>query len=296
MAGSINFKVMLLPPFVPPSARIPVAPNPLATSVSSPSELPAATLSSSQISQVSQDIETLQASQNTVPQLETVETVVEYSASLPSIEEFVLRAPYEGTAEEPVFVSTTPTTHIPESIVLRDGTELVQLGGLSSTSLEEAEENNEQKSALGSESFVADTQSLAQQNQAQTPAAPEAPLTTGSAAPESPLTAVSAGAEEPAGWVAEERDSFDWNAVAQLAAQAEPLTEDEAARAEAEWLATDWGAIDKSSNEQVASILMKLAKRIKAGQLEVDVQKQATTEAALISVLSALLSKSNLPK
>lgn len=235
MAGSINFKVMLLPPFVPPSARIPVAPNPLATSVSSPSELPAATLSSSQISQ---DIETLQASQNTVPQLETVETVVEYSASLPSIEEFVLRAPYEGTAEEPVFVSTTPTTHIPESIVLRDGTELVQLGGLSSASL----------------------------------------------------------AEEPAGWVAEERDSFDWNAVAQLAAQAEPLTEDEAARAEAEWLATDWGAIDKSSNEQVASILMKLAKRIKAGQLEVDVQKQATTEAALISVLSALLSKSNLPK
>lgn len=93
-------------------------------------------------------------------------------------------------------------------------------------------------------------------------------------------------------WLTQERDSFDWSSMADLAYRSSRMsvgTDEEAEKAEAEWSSTDWNSPASASNSQLASMLIQLAKRVKSGELEVEA-RGTTTEAALASLLSALLS------
>lgn len=96
-------------------------------------------------------------------------------------------------------------------------------------------------------------------------------------------------------WLSRERNSFDWEAVATLATSAlskvDMEEDDEDARAAMEWENTDWDSPPSSGKDQVATVLMRLARRIKNGDLVIDTTKAASIEAALASVLSALLSE-----
>jgi hypothetical protein len=94
-------------------------------------------------------------------------------------------------------------------------------------------------------------------------------------------TATGAPAEE---WVADERDAFDWQRMAGLAA-----SPDEARRAADDWAATSWDRGHRSEQEHVAAALVQIARRIRAGELKVEVAQQATAEASLAAVLAALL-------
>jgi len=100
---------------------------------------------------------------------------------------------------------------------------------------------------------------------------------------ESPQPA--AGAAEAA-WVSEERDAFDWGGVATLATRA-----DDEHRAAEEWSSTQWDRPAASpESEHIATLLMQLARRVRAGELQVATHRQMGTEAALAAVLTALLS------
>lgn len=90
-----------------------------------------------------------------------------------------------------------------------------------------------------------------------------------------------------AGWVSEERDAFDWGAVAQLAA-----SPDEVRRASDEWSQTEWErpAAGGPGSEQIALMLVQLARRVRSGELQVPGYRAMRPEAALAAVLSALLS------
>lgn len=96
-------------------------------------------------------------------------------------------------------------------------------------------------------------------------------------------------------WLSRERNSFDWEAVATLATSAlskvDLEEDDEDLRAAMEWENTDWDSPPTSGKDQVATVLMRLARRIKNGDLVIDTTKAASIEAALASVLSALLSE-----
>jgi hypothetical protein len=100
---------------------------------------------------------------------------------------------------------------------------------------------------------------------------------------------VSAGAAQPAPevWVDEERDAFDWNAVASLTV---PPAEEQ--RAAEEWSSTEWERSSGSVQDHVATLLAQVSRRIRAGELEVQGSKQMGAEAALVAVLGALLAES----
>jgi hypothetical protein len=98
--------------------------------------------------------------------------------------------------------------------------------------------------------------------------------------------------DEPAvasdGWVADERDAFDWKSVASLTVPA-----DEERRAAEEWSTTEWerGA-GESTSDHLAMILAQVARRVRSGELAVQgTTRQMSTEAALAAVLAALLAE-----
>ncbi len=88
------------------------------------------------------------------------------------------------------------------------------------------------------------------------------------------------------GWVADERDAFDWQGVSTLGTPA-----DDVGRAADEWSSTEWGRGTSSANEQIAALLLRLARRVRAGEIVLPGAKQMSQEAALASVLAALLGK-----
>lgn len=105
----------------------------------------------------------------------------------------------------------------------------------------------------------------------------EAPASTGAAA------------ASPAGdvaWVSEERDAFDWQGVSNIAAGP-----DETRRAEEAWSGTEWEPRRNPEHEQVATALVQLARRVRAGEVKVELPANATVEASLAAVLAALLAE-----
>mgnify|MGYP001606184293 CR=1 FL=1 len=90
----------------------------------------------------------------------------------------------------------------------------------------------------------------------------------------------------PEVWVAEERDAFDWHAVANLAV---PPAEEQ--RAAEEWSATEWDRSSGSMQDHIAAQLAQVSRRIRSGELEVRGSKQMSAEAALVAALAALLSE-----
>lgn len=91
----------------------------------------------------------------------------------------------------------------------------------------------------------------------------------------------------PEVWVAEERDAFDWHAAANLATP--PA---EAQRAADEWSSTEWERSSGSVQDHIAAQLAQLSRRVRSGELEVQGSKQMGNEAALVAVLAALLAES----
>lgn len=106
---------------------------------------------------------------------------------------------------------------------------------------------------------------------------------------ESPTVAEAAPAHSPIApevWVAEERDAFDWHAVANLAV---PPAEEQ--RAAEEWSATEWDRSSGSMQDHIAAQLAAVSRRVRSGELEVRGSKQMGAEAALVAALAALLSE-----
>jgi hypothetical protein len=93
---------------------------------------------------------------------------------------------------------------------------------------------------------------------------------------------------QPEIWVAEERDAFDWHAAANLA-----LPPAEAQRAAEEWSTTEWDRSSGSVQDHVAAMLAQISRRVRSGELEVQGSKQMGSEAALVAALSALLAESS---
>jgi hypothetical protein len=91
----------------------------------------------------------------------------------------------------------------------------------------------------------------------------------------------------PEGWVAEERDAFDWHSVASLAV---PPAEEQ--RAAEEWSSTEWERSSGSIQDHVSTLLAQVARRVRSGELEVQGSKQMGADAALVAVLGALLAES----
>ena len=87
-------------------------------------------------------------------------------------------------------------------------------------------------------------------------------------------------------WVAEERDAFDWQAVANLTV---PPAEEQ--RAAEEWSSTEWDRSSGSMQDHIAAQLAQVSRRVRAGELEVRGSKQMGPEAALVAALAALLSE-----
>ena len=108
--------------------------------------------------------------------------------------------------------------------------------------------------------------------------------TTGSKSPTEREASVTQPSPEV--WVEEERDAFDWHGVANLT-----VAPAEAQRAADEWSATEWERSSGSVQDHVASLVAQVARRVRSGELEIQGSKQMGTEAALVAILSALLSE-----
>ncbi|MDQ2890890.1 MAG: hypothetical protein M3R65_10135 [Gemmatimonadota bacterium] len=91
----------------------------------------------------------------------------------------------------------------------------------------------------------------------------------------------------PEEWIARERDAFDWHSVASLAV---PPAEE--ARAAEEWSSTEWDRSSASVEDHISGLLAQVARRVRSGELEVQGSRQMGVEAALVSVLAALLAES----
>lgn len=102
--------------------------------------------------------------------------------------------------------------------------------------------------------------------------------------PAEPAVPTAAAGAPEAAWVAEERDAFDWQGVGSIA-----VGPDEARRAEEAWSGTDWEPRRHPEHEQVATALVQLARRVRAGEVKVELPGNATVEASLAAVLAALL-------
>lgn len=112
------------------------------------------------------------------------------------------------------------------------------------------------------------------------------PIEAGSAV-EVPAAAAAPESTQPVQdeWVAAERDAFNWQGIASLAAQP-----DEARRASEEWSSTEWERSGNSVNDHVAGLLVQVARQVRMGQLTVfGATRNMSTEAALAAVLSTLL-------
>ena len=94
------------------------------------------------------------------------------------------------------------------------------------------------------------------------------------------------GPEE--GWADADWQSYDWSRLASLGAP-----EPEAAEAHASWLSTDWGESSGQATylreDEVASALDELARRIRSGELSLHQFRGSPPEAALAAAFASLL-------
>jgi hypothetical protein len=84
-------------------------------------------------------------------------------------------------------------------------------------------------------------------------------------------------------WMSDERNAFDWQAVAALTTK-----QDDEHRATDEWSATNWES-SSSDADHIAAMLIQIARQIKSGELVVAATRGMTTEATLAATLMALL-------
>lgn len=197
-------------------------------------------------------------------------------ATLPSIEEFVRREP-EGSHRDHEFIQRTSRSPWGTYEAQHE----VAAGSpgpapMASAALAPAE-------AWAASAVVAHAEPAAAEPAAAEPATAE-PAT---AAPEPvPTNPLAPSQVAPEVWVAEERDAFDWHAAANLAVP--PVEEQRAAE---EWSSTEWERSSGSVQDHVAAILAQLSRRVRSGELEVNGSRQMGPEAALVAALSALLAE-----
>ena len=298
----------MLPPFVPPSARVAIENLPLITEF------------------VVDRVERSFASSFSIG--DTAEGGV---ATLPSIEEFVLEGVGEGraepaaeTTEDAQFIQrtsrspsgtyearhqvsgggevaqTAPAAATPEPDLLLD--RRAALSGAKGAIVNEVAEPAaawEASAPSTAASMAASAPSTAASMAASMAASTVAEVTgptedasdgSGSSADQAssstPTESPGTPAAAPEVWVSEERDSFDWQAAAHLA-----VPPAEAQRAADEWSATEWDRSNGSVQDHVAAMLAQVSRRVRSGDLEVHGSKQMGSEAALVAALSALLAE-----
>ncbi|MGI9090561.1 MAG: hypothetical protein ACR2GG_05585 [Gemmatimonadaceae bacterium] len=272
----------MLPPFVPPSARVSTQPLPLITEFV--------------LDRGEQPVEqSFSAEQWEPPEPSSFES----EATLPSIDEFLLREPVENEAESAV---TTPH--------MEDTTEAVTEA--------ETDEPTEEPTAEPTivQTVVHVVQAVMETAIAPEPEAPETPESEPAAEPEAVQQEI---AEEPSqqtelrmepqtepqmepqmerqtaeaaaevggeSWVREERDSFDWKGAAHLA-----VSGADERHASEEWSSTDWERPGASAQDRIVALLGQVARRVRSGELHIQGNRNMSAEAALAAVLAALLSE-----
>lgn len=300
----------MLPPFVPPSARVPSESLPLITEfvIERMSHVTATTSAAASAPPIAR------TEAPTLPPMVHVEDV----SSLPSIEEFLMKPHSNGqsapggeltAASEPAHgqdeSASRPTDEpvsgiAPQALEREEGeptprADTVLMPTPVSPDASEVKEstppgarfNDEAGDAMAEAPGI--TMSEAWGASAVSPAvAGEEAATRAHAEDEhdhwAEAPAESAAAANDAAWVAEERDSFDWHGVDKIAAGP-----DERQRAEEAWSGTDWEPRKNPEHEQVATALVQLARRVRAGEVKVELPPNATVEASLAAVLAALL-------
>lgn len=291
----------MLPPFVPPSARVPKEPLPLITEFVIERT---ASVAVAEPPEAFEAVEAVEASAS--PRAWTSESEV----PLPSIDEFVIRrSESEGrvaaepapvppelpqeparaeAAEERMAGETTAKApaEAAEEEAPTEADATLAMSAQDETAIPAAEEtppgavfNDESGNVEGSTPGVSTVEAWTASSMSA--AAGGAESAEHATPPAAPAAAVGAPAED---WVADERDAFDWQRVSGLAS-----SPDEARRAADDWAATSWDRGHKSEHEHVAAALVQIARRIRAGELKVEVPQQATAEASLAAVLAALL-------
>jgi hypothetical protein len=299
----------MLPPFVPPSARVPAESLPLITEfVIDRSEHASATAT---IAAPEPEIAHPAAPESTQPRTWTNEDV----SALPSIDEFLMERP-AATGAEHAAAPTAESHGEADTEAMRSAD--VPAAGIAPAELER--EEGEPIPAAQSEIILPEHSHDASEVKESVPpgarfndeaggAEAEAPGVTMEEAWEasavSPAVAgqesaqrahehdewgttaeagTAAPTEPDAQWVAEERDAYDWRSVGTIAAGP-----DEARRASEAWEGTEWEPRRSPEQEQLATALVQLARRVRAGELRPDVPANATIEASLAALLAALL-------
>ncbi|MDQ6737668.1 MAG: hypothetical protein M3Z30_08205 [Gemmatimonadota bacterium] len=271
----------MLPPFVPPSVRIASESLPLITefvvdrverSFGNPSPN-FASFGSSQDSGVA-----------TLPSIDEFIVDASEEPSLGESEDFVRRTSrsasgaYEATQEAPGATQYAPNTSAPTAPadVVEDPVEADTLLGGHRPPVGSSD-------AIVNETVedVAAWEASAAVETRQDSAALRPDATSGAEEPSAPSQ------NAPEEWVAQERDAFDWKSVASLAV---PPAEDQ--RAAEEWSSTEWDKGGGTLQDHVSSLLSQIARRVRSGELEIQGSRQMGTEAALVSVLAALLAES----
>ena len=260
----------MLPPFVPPSARVSNETLPLITEFV--------------VSHVEQSFG---KSFNTSG--DSAGAVV---ATLPSIDEFVREAPHVAEKTPDEFIQRTSRSPWGTYEALHEVSGTAQPAPVASTgaALEPDLLATEYQKHSGSEDAIV--------NETVEPAEAWAASAAGAGAETATPKRIVAPEESvsdtrqaptpgtPEVWVAEERDAFDWHGVANLAV---PAAEDQ--RAAEEWSATEWERSSGSVQDHVAALLAQVSRRVRSGELEVQGSKQMGPESALVAALAALLSE-----
>lgn len=270
----------MLPPFVPPSARVANAPLPMITEFV--------------IDRVDHSREaTLVATPEFTPQRERPRA---FGEELPSIDDFLWRprladepdalGPIGATAAQDGIPADLPQEHapIPSGTLAFVEPELEDAhpAGVPAPIVnDEATEGAAWSAAAADAALEAREVGGAPPEVDEPSGEAEAALTPASEVPHQPVAPQGTDS-----WVTEERDAFDWQGVASLAAGP-----DEERRAAEDWSSTQW---EKSSpdaaQDHVAGLLSQVARRVRSGELTVQGSRQMTPEAALAAVLAALLS------
>ncbi|MEO7103460.1 MAG: hypothetical protein ABI119_08985 [Gemmatimonadaceae bacterium] len=216
-------------------------------------------------------------------------------ATLPSIQEFVVRAG-ESSSDEDEFVQRTSRSpwgaYEAQHEVAGGGQEGPEAPAASTLQPDLLLDHHTYQSGTHdpivneivdpADAWTASTVSVSVSVSVSSDAAPtETPTEEASEVAEATSTAA------PEVWMAEERDAFDWHAAANLT-----VPPAEAQRAADEWSSTEWDRSDGSVQDHIATLLSQISRRVRSGELEVQGSKQMGTEAALVAALSALLAES----
>lgn len=272
----------MLPPFVPPSARVPAQPLPLITEF---------VVDRGEWATSAASVTT--ASAATGP-WKAQANGTSHELMLPSIDEFLMRAPVIAHSEaEPADShdpSADPSAAVPEASAASVHESAPE------TQPEQPDEQPEEQQQP--EAAADERQSSGPMQQEAEPGASEQSHAHSDQEPAIDEVAQTepsgdlADSNRPASqtsseaWIREERDSFNWQSAANLAAG----PEDER-RASEEWSSTDWDPRAGGSQEHVVALLAQVARRVRSGELQVNGARVVTAEAALAAVLAALLAE-----